>query len=76
MRMLADCLRFACRASSCKEVRIADGLGVKWQMPETLWHTSLATTERDAVVQAIAAPSTRWVCATTPRSAPKAFVNG
>jgi fructuronate reductase len=45
-------------------VRVADGLGVKWQVPGALWRTSVATTERDAVVQAIAAPSTRWVTLT------------
>jgi fructuronate reductase len=45
-------------------VRIADGLGVKWQVPGALWRTSVATTERDAVVHAIAAPSTRWVTLT------------
>lgn len=45
-------------------VRVADGTGVKWQVPGALWRTSVATTERDAVVQAIAAPSTRWVTLT------------
>ena len=45
-------------------VRIADGQGVKWQVPGALWRTNVATTERDAVVQAIAAPSTRWVTLT------------
>jgi fructuronate reductase len=45
-------------------VRIADGQGVKWQVPGALWRTSVATTERDTVVQAIAAPSTRWVTIT------------
>ena len=45
-------------------VRIADGLGVKWQVPGALWRTSVATTERDAVVQAIATPSTRWLTLT------------
>ena len=45
-------------------VRVADGQGVKWQVPGALWRTSVATTERDAVVQAIAAPSTRWVTLT------------
>jgi fructuronate reductase len=45
-------------------VRVADGTGVKWQIPGALWRTSVATTERDAVVQAIAAPSTRWVTLT------------
>jgi fructuronate reductase len=45
-------------------VRIADGQGVKWQVPGTLWRMNVAATERDAVVQAIAAPSTRWVTLT------------
>ena len=45
-------------------VRVADGQGVRWQVPGALWRTSVATTERDAVVQAIAAPSTRWVTLT------------
>jgi fructuronate reductase len=45
-------------------VRVADSQGVKWQMPGALWRTSVATTERDAVVQAIAAPNTRWVTLT------------
>ncbi|MEY3521778.1 MAG: Polyol:NADP oxidoreductase, partial [Pseudomonadota bacterium] len=45
-------------------VRVADGQGVKWQVPGALWHMSVATTERDDVVQAIAAPSTRWATLT------------
>jgi fructuronate reductase len=45
-------------------VRVADGTGVKWQVPGVLWRMNVATTERDAVVQAIAAPSTRWVTLT------------
>jgi fructuronate reductase len=45
-------------------VRIADGQGVQWQVPGALWRTNVATTEREAVVQAIAAPSTRWVTLT------------
>lgn len=45
-------------------VRIADGQGVKWQVPGALWRFNVAATERDAVVQAIAAPSTRWVTLT------------
>jgi len=45
-------------------VRIADGQGVNWQVPGALWRTNVATTEREAVVQAIAAPSTRWVTLT------------
>ncbi len=45
-------------------VRVADGQGVKWQVPGALWRTSVATTERHDVLQAIAAPSTRWVTLT------------
>lgn len=45
-------------------VRVADGQGVKWQVPGALWRTNVAATERDAVVQAMAAPSTRWVTLT------------
>ena len=45
-------------------VRVADGQGVKWQVPGALWRMNVATTERYAVVQAIAAPSTRWVTLT------------
>ena len=45
-------------------VRVSDGKAVKWQVPGALWRTSVATTERDAVVQAIAAPNTRWITLT------------
>ena len=45
-------------------VRIANAKGVTWQIPGALWRMNVATTERDAVVQAIAAPSTRWVTVT------------
>ncbi len=45
-------------------VRVADGQGVQWQVPGALWRMNVAATERDAVVQAIAAPSTRWVTLT------------
>ena len=45
-------------------VRVADGTGVKWHVPGALWRTSVASTERDAVVQAIAAPATRWITLT------------
>ena len=45
-------------------VRVADGQGVKWQVPGALWRMNVAASERDAVVQAIAAPSTRWVTLT------------
>lgn len=45
-------------------VRVADGQGVKWQVPGALWRMNVAAAERDAVVQAIAAPATRWVTLT------------
>ncbi|PIT75848.1 mannitol dehydrogenase family protein [Limnohabitans sp. G3-2] len=45
-------------------VRVADGQGVQWQVPGALWRMNVAATERDAVVQAIAAPATRWVTLT------------
>ena len=45
-------------------VRVADGMGVNWHVPGALWRMHVAATERDNVVQAIAAPSTRWVTLT------------
>ncbi|MEK7346947.1 MAG: mannitol dehydrogenase family protein [Pseudomonadota bacterium] len=45
-------------------VRIASAQGVQWRVPGALWRMDVATTARDAVVQAIAAPSTRWVTIT------------
>ncbi|MEY3612018.1 MAG: Polyol:NADP oxidoreductase [Pseudomonadota bacterium] len=45
-------------------VRVAHGLGVKWQVPGALWRMNVAATERETVVQAIAAPATRWVTLT------------
>jgi fructuronate reductase len=45
-------------------VRVADSRGVQWQVPGALWRMHVAATERDAVRQAIAAPSTRWVTLT------------
>ena len=45
-------------------VRVADGNGVKWQVPGALWRMNVAATERETVVQAIAAPATRWVTLT------------
>ena len=45
-------------------VRVADGQGVRWQVPGALWRMSVATTEREAVVQAMAATTTRWVTLT------------
>ena len=40
-------------------VRVADGTGAKWQVPGALWRMNVAATERETVVQAMAAPSTR-----------------
>lgn len=45
-------------------VRIAGATGVEWQVPGALWQTSVATTERQSVLNAIAAPSTRWITLT------------
>jgi fructuronate reductase len=45
-------------------VRIAGATGVEWQVPGALWQTSVATTERHSVLNAIAAPSTRWITLT------------
>ncbi len=45
-------------------VRVADGQGVTWHVPGALWRAHVATTERDAVVQAVADPATRWVTLT------------
>ena len=45
-------------------VRVADGQGVSWHVPGALWRMHVAATERHDVVQAIAAPSTRWVTLT------------
>ncbi len=45
-------------------VRIAGANGVEWQVPGALWQTSVATTERPSVLNAIAAPSTRWITLT------------
>ncbi len=45
-------------------VRIAGASGVEWQVPGALWQTSVATTERQNVLNAIAAKSTRWITLT------------
>ena len=45
-------------------VRIAGAEGVEWQVPGALWQTSVATTERQSVLNAIALPSTRWITLT------------
>ena len=45
-------------------VRVADHQGSHWQVPGALWALNVAATEREAVVRAIGAPSTRWVSVT------------
>jgi fructuronate reductase len=45
-------------------VRIAGAKGVEWQVPGALWQTSVATTERQSVLNAIASASTRWITLT------------
>jgi fructuronate reductase len=45
-------------------VRIAGATGVEWQVPGALWQTSVATAERQNVLDAIAAQSTRWITLT------------
>lgn len=45
-------------------VRVAGANGIEWQVPGALRQTSVATTERQNVVNAIAASSTRWITLT------------
>ena len=45
-------------------VRIAGAQGIEWQVPGALWQTSVLTTERENVLNAMAAPSTRWITLT------------
>lgn len=45
-------------------VRVAGATGIEWNVPGALWQTSVATTERQNVLNAIAAPSTRWITLT------------
>lgn len=45
-------------------VQIASRAGVHWQVSGALWHTCVAAREPSQVVQAIAAPATRWVTLT------------
>ncbi len=45
-------------------VRIAGANGLTWQVPGALWQTSVATTERQDVLNAMAASSTRWITLT------------
>ena len=45
-------------------VRVAGANGIEWHVPGALWQTSVATTERQNVLNVIAAPSTRWITLT------------
>lgn len=45
-------------------VEIASGAGVAWRIPNALFDTAVAATERERVVAAIAAPDTRWITLT------------
>ncbi len=45
-------------------VRIAGTTGIQWQVLGALWQTSVATTERQHVLDAMAASSTRWITLT------------
>ena len=45
-------------------VRVAGANGIDWHVPGALWQTSVATTERQNVLNVIAAPSTRWITLT------------
>ncbi len=45
-------------------VRVADARDCHWEVPGALWQCRLATTERDDVVEAIGAITTRWVTLT------------
>ena len=45
-------------------VRVAGANGIEWQVPGALWQTSVATTELQNVLNAIAASSTRWITLT------------
>lgn len=45
-------------------VQIASHAGTHWQIGGAIWQTCVAVRERSQVVQALAAPSTRWVTLT------------
>lgn len=45
-------------------VQVASSAGVQWQLGGAIWHTCVAAREPAQVVQALAAPSTRWVTLT------------
>lgn len=45
-------------------VQVASNAGVQWQLGGAIWQTCVAAREPAQVVQALAAPSTRWVTLT------------
>lgn len=45
-------------------VQVASGAGVKWQVSGAIWKTCVAAREPAQVLQALAAPSTRWITLT------------
>ncbi|MDD0813445.1 mannitol dehydrogenase family protein [Curvibacter sp. HBC28] len=58
---LADALA---RQDGLYAVQIASQQGLHWQVPGALLRTSVAAREPEAVLQAIAAPGTRWITLT------------
>ncbi|NDE73201.1 MAG: mannitol dehydrogenase family protein, partial [Betaproteobacteria bacterium] len=63
---LADTLR---EQDGLYAVQIASEQGAHWRLCGAVWQTCVAQRERDAVVRAIAAPSTRWVTLTVTEKA-------
>ena len=45
-------------------VQVASSAGSQWQLGGAIWQTAVAARERARVIQAIAAPSTRWLTLT------------
>ena len=63
---LADALR---EQDGLYAVQIASEQGAHWRLCGAVWQTCVAQRERDAVVRAIAAPSTRWITLTVTEKA-------
>ncbi|MEI7783655.1 MAG: mannitol dehydrogenase family protein [Betaproteobacteria bacterium] len=45
-------------------LRVADAQGLRWHVPGALWRLNVATTEREAVLQAMAGGALRWITLT------------
>jgi fructuronate reductase len=58
---LADSLR---AQDGLYAVQMASSAGSQWQLSGAIWQTAVAARERVQVIQAIAAPSTRWLTLT------------